>query len=93
MRRRPGNTQLSLVNNLNTRLSLASAECTKFSEDVKHWAEFQTGVKVFEPWMKRAEGRKLEGNTRLSLVNIPNTRLSLVNTLRPAEADLSGRGL
>ena len=25
---------------------MASAECTKFSEDVKHWAEFQTGVKV-----------------------------------------------
>ena len=24
----------------------ASTECTKFSEDVKHWAEFQTGVKV-----------------------------------------------
>ena len=40
---------------------MASAECTKFSEDVKHWAEFQTGVKVFEPWMKKAELRKLDG--------------------------------
>merc|ERR1712098_116740 len=39
----------------------ASTECAKFSEDVKHWAEFQTGVKVFEPWMKKAEARKLEG--------------------------------
>merc|ERR1712061_197873 len=30
----------------------ASVECAKFSEDVKFWAEFQTGVKVFEPWLK-----------------------------------------
>merc|ERR1719239_574845 len=36
-------------------------ECAKFSEDVKFWAEFQTGVKVFEPWMKNAEIRKISG--------------------------------
>jgi hypothetical protein len=39
----------------------ASTECGKFSEDVKFWAEFQTGVKVFEPWMRQSEARKLEG--------------------------------
>merc|ERR1712165_548154 len=39
----------------------ASVECAKFSEDVKFWAEFQTGVKVFEPWLKNAEARKQEG--------------------------------
>merc|ERR1719336_1155637 len=39
----------------------ASTECAKFSEDVKFWAEFQTGVKVFEPWMKNSEVRKQEG--------------------------------
>ena len=55
----------------------ASIECAKFSEDVKFWAEFQTGVKVtdsrgdlqlnffmnqvFEPWLKNAEARKQEG--------------------------------
>jgi DNA repair exonuclease SbcCD ATPase subunit len=38
-----------------------SAECAKFSEDVKFWAEFQTGLKVFEPWMKNAEVRKVSG--------------------------------
>merc|ERR1719150_1404736 len=48
-------------NTLNALEEETSAECTKFSEDVKHWAEFQTGVKVFEPWMKKAENRKLEG--------------------------------
>merc|ERR1711970_426380 len=39
----------------------ASIECAKFSEDVKFWAEFQTGVKVFEPWLKNAEARKQGG--------------------------------
>merc|ERR1712192_85460 len=27
------------------------AECAKFSEDVKYFAEFQTGIKAFDPWM------------------------------------------
>merc|ERR1712106_1219463 len=39
----------------------ASTECGKFSEDVKFWAEFQTGIKVFELWMKKSEARKAEG--------------------------------
>merc|ERR1712218_631717 len=30
------------------------SECAKFSEDVKYFAEFQTGIKAFEPWMKKA---------------------------------------
>ena len=38
-----------------------SGECAKFSEDVKFWAEFQTGLKVFEPWMKNAEIRRNRG--------------------------------
>merc|ERR1711881_297308 len=39
----------------------ASTECAKFSEDVKFWAEFQTGVKIFGPWMKNSEIRKDDG--------------------------------
>ena len=39
----------------------ASVECAKFSEDVKFWAEFQTGVKIFGPWMKNSEVRKQDG--------------------------------
>merc|ERR1711872_262431 len=46
---------------LNALEAEASEECAKFSEDVKFWAEFQTGVKVFEPWMKNSEVRKQEG--------------------------------
>ena len=37
------------------------AECAKFSEDIKFWAEFQTGIKEFEPWVKTAEKRKCKG--------------------------------
>lgn len=39
-------------------------ECTKFSQDIKYWAEFQTGVKEFEPWMKAAEAKKMKGLTK-----------------------------
>merc|ERR1719336_1204685 len=66
-----------------------SAECTKFSEDVKHWAEFQTGVKVFEPWMKRAEGRKLEGLRKpISLVEACEILGDSKNLQDEAEAKL-----
>jgi len=45
------------------------SECAKFSEDVKYWAEFQTGIKAFDPWLKKAEGRKVAGlKTPSSLV-------------------------
>merc|ERR1711973_472029 len=36
-------------------------ECAKFSEDVKYFAEFQTGIKAFDPWMKKAEQRISDG--------------------------------
>jgi hypothetical protein len=39
-------------------------ECAKFSQDIKFWAEFQTGIKEFAPWMKQAEVRKAAGITK-----------------------------
>merc|ERR1719499_2862990 len=36
-------------------------ECAKFSEDVKYFAEFQTGIKAFDPWMKKAEQKISDG--------------------------------
>ena len=36
---------------------------------MKYWAEFQTGIKAFDPWLKKAEGRKTAGlKTPSSLV-------------------------
>ena len=56
-------------NELNKLDDEVKAECAKFSEDVKYWAEFQTGIKAFDPWLKKAEKRKVEGlKTPKSLV-------------------------
>jgi len=30
-------------------------ECNNFSEDVKYWAEYKTGIKEFVPWLNDAE--------------------------------------
>ena len=36
-------------------------ECDNFSEDVKYWAEYKTGIKEFKPWLDSAEGRSHTG--------------------------------
>merc|ERR1711872_738366 len=74
---------------LNALEKEASEECAKFSEDVKFWAEFQTGVKVFEPWMKRSEERKIEGLRKpISLVEACEILGDSKNLQDEAEAKL-----
>merc|ERR1712223_695844 len=36
-------------------------ECDKYSNDVKYWAEYRTGIKEFTPWLERAEKSAAEG--------------------------------
>merc|ERR1711936_784782 len=36
-------------------------ECDKYSEDVKFWAEYKTGIKGFTPWLSAAEVATTEG--------------------------------
>merc|ERR1712038_989803 len=36
-------------------------ECDAFSEDVKYWAEYKTGIKEFTPWLNTAEKSSNEG--------------------------------
>jgi len=48
-------------NELNKLDEEIKQECAKFSEDVKYFAEFQTGIKAFDPWMKKAEQRISDG--------------------------------
>jgi len=36
-------------------------ECDKYSEDVKFWAEYKTGIKEFTPWLAASEGATGEG--------------------------------
>merc|ERR1711868_54402 len=36
-------------------------ECDKYSNDVKYWAEYRTGIKEFNPWLAGAEKSTAEG--------------------------------
>merc|ERR1719374_296201 len=36
-------------------------ECNKYSNDVKYWAEYRTGIKEFTPWLLQAEKASGEG--------------------------------
>merc|ERR1711863_151049 len=36
-------------------------ECDKYSNDVKSWAEYRTGIKEFSPWLASAEKAATEG--------------------------------
>jgi len=37
------------------------SKCAKSNEDIKHLAEFQTGIKTFEPWVKEAKQKNIGG--------------------------------
>merc|ERR1712042_324153 len=41
-------------------------ECDKYSNDVKFWAEYRTGIKEFTPWLVGAEKAAGEGLTKPS---------------------------
>merc|ERR1712077_154696 len=36
-------------------------ECDKYSNNVKYWAEYRTGIKEFKPWLEGAEKNAAEG--------------------------------
>merc|ERR1712080_421132 len=41
-------------------------ECDAFSEDVKYWAEYKTGIKEFIPWLTNAEQSSTDGLSKPS---------------------------
>merc|ERR1711874_869134 len=41
-------------------------ECDKYSNDVKYWAGYRTGIKEFSPWLAEAEKAAGEGLTKPS---------------------------
>merc|ERR1711909_35448 len=41
-------------------------ECDKYSNDVKFWAEYRTGIKEFSPWLASAEKSATEGPSKPS---------------------------
>merc|ERR1711902_185885 len=44
-------------------------ECDKFSNDVKFWAEYRTGLKEFKPWLEGAEKAAAEGLSKPTDLN------------------------
>merc|ERR1712117_835019 len=44
-------------------------ECDKYSNDVKYWAEYRTGIKEFAPWLASAEKSATEGLSEPSDLN------------------------
>merc|ERR1712027_252053 len=59
-------------------------ECDKYSNDVKFWAEYRTGIKVFTPWLASAEKATSEGLSKpsdLSEVQALNGRFDKVKAV------------
>ena len=38
--------------------------CTKYADDVKFWAQFQTGLAIFSPWLQKNEDKIKKGLAR-----------------------------
>merc|ERR1711937_166225 len=47
----------------------AKVECDKYSNDVKFWAEYRTGIKEFSPWLAGAEKAASQGLSKPSDLN------------------------
>merc|ERR1712026_661228 len=59
-------------------------ECDNFSEDVKYWAEYKTGIKSFKPWLDNAEARSKEGLSKPQTLDEANAMFSSVNDFAKA---------
>merc|ERR1711972_1089629 len=64
------------VADLQTRVK---KECDNFSEDVKYWAEYKTGIKEFKPWLENAEVKSKEGLGKPQTLDEANAMFANVN--------------
>ncbi len=53
-------------------------ECQKFSEDIKHWAEYKTGIKEYKPWLESAEKKSTEGLAKPQTLDEANAMFASV---------------
>jgi len=54
--------------------------CDSFSEDVKFWAEYKTGIKGFKPWLVDAEKKSTEGLSKPQTLDEANAMFSVVKS-------------
>jgi soluble cytochrome b562 len=59
-------------------------ECDNFSEDVKYWAEYKTGIKEFRPWLENAEKRSTEGLTKPQTLDEANAMFAATKDFEAA---------
>jgi len=55
-------------------------ECDNFSEDVKYWAEYRTGIKEFTPWLIDAEKASTDGLSKPSDLEQASALATKVNS-------------
>merc|ERR1712088_947738 len=55
--------------------------CEEFSEDVKYWAEYKTGIRGFRPWLESSEEKAKGGLSKPSTLDEANAMFSNVNSL------------
>ena len=54
--------------------------CEAFSEDVKYWAEYKTGIRGFKPWLESSEEKTKGGLSKPSTLDEANAMFSNVNS-------------
>merc|ERR1719500_2751851 len=54
------------------------ATCDSFSEDVKFWAEYKTGIRVFKPWLAGAEKTSGEGLSKPKTLDEANAMFAVI---------------
>jgi len=54
-------------------------ECEHFSEDVKYWAEYKTGIRGFRPWLEASEKKAGEGLSKPQTLDEANSMFAAVN--------------
>merc|ERR1711935_939483 len=62
--------ELNRINDYVTKLAAdTKTECDEYSNDVKFWAEYRTGIKEYSPWLAGAEKAAAEGLAKPSDLN------------------------
>merc|ERR1712211_136986 len=60
-------------------------ECDAFSEDVKYWAEYKTGIKEFTPWLNNVEKACLD---HLKVLEAADAAAKKMTTHKDADAEV-----
>ena len=64
--------------------SRCAKECDNFSEDVKYWAQYKTGIKEFGPWLQSAETKSHEGLSKPQTLDEANAMFAAVQDFEKA---------